>query len=429
MPYAVVGVDHTICPISVREPMVLDNQSGIGFLEELKRHRGVEEAVLLSTCARTEVYLWTEGDSDRPRQVATGVLARMNPACLDFIVHRDDSSAVRHAFRVTSGLESQVLGEFEITGQVRAAIQMARMQGSLGTRLDSLFQAAVACSRRLRRETSLGKVEASAAATAAHIYRADHELAKSAVLVVGSGRVARMMASEFHGAHRLVVAARTPSRARALADRLGVESMELSQAIGHLSEFEVACFATRSRRPLLGKREVEAAAPLVIFDVSIPRNVEPEVGEIDGVTLHNVDAVTSTGAPSDPAGSNLVESVLESEVHDFVSRESYREVAPIIAALRAHVDQVRQQELERLRTRLDSFDPSQRSAVEVLTQRLIDRMFHHLVIRLKLASLTDPELIKAADFFFAHGDDTVFPSVVEQPLDTVVAISDVPGSR
>jgi glutamyl-tRNA reductase len=409
MPIAIAGVDHTTCPVSVREPMALDGHGETLVLRELHGNVAIDEAVLLSTCARTEIYVSSEEHVETALASAAAILERMNPACSAYVWTRDGADAIRHAFRVSAGLESQVVGEAEITGQVRASVQLARSHGMLGRNLDDLFRAAIACSRRLRRETSLGDSDASVASAAASLLREKHELARSSVLIIGSGKVARMLATEFLGAKRLVVAARTPAGAATLAERLHISSMTLPAAIDQLGDFDVVCCATRSRHPLLSKSDAERAAPIVIFDVSVPRNVDPAGASVPGITLYDIDAVRPAGAIP-VTGTSLIESIVDAEVHDYVSRQSHREVGPIIAALRAHVDQVRTQEIARLGAKLDTLDQAQRAMVESLTQRLIDRMFHHLVVRLKLAALTDPDLIRAADFFFAHGEDTLFPT-------------------
>lgn len=409
MSFSVVGVDHTTCPVSIREPVTLAAQHEGALLVRLLHHPSIDEAVLLSTCGRTEVYLWSQSDVDSAAQYAGAVLTQLNPECQRFLTTRRDVDTIRHAFRVTSGLESQVIGEFEITGQVRAAVRQAGARGSLGGNLDRLFRAAVACSRRLRKETDLGTFDVSVASTAAAIFRRDHSMENASVLVLGTGRIARLLLSEFQDASRVVVAGRTEATATALAARVGVEHMGIATAIASIAAFDVVCCATRSRKPLLSKADIAGSGRLVIFDVSIPRNVEPQAGDIPGVTLYDVDAVIPAGATRLSASSERVSSIVEAEVHDFSGHASIREIGPIISALRQHVDRVREQELERVRTSLQKLDAPQLSAVETMTQRLIDRMFHHLVIRLRLAALTDPDLIRAADFFFAHGDDSLFP--------------------
>jgi glutamyl-tRNA reductase len=191
--------------------------------------------------------------------------------------------------------------------------------------------------------------------------------------------------------------------------------MDMQNALDRLREFDVVCCATRSSVPLLTRRDVETAAPLLIFDVSVPRNVDPAAGEVPGVALYDIDAIRPAPARSD-AALTLIDSIIDAELHDYFARAGSRDIAPIIASLRRHVDRVREQEVERISGKLAGLDAPERAAVESLTQRLIDRMFHHLVVRLKLAALTDPELVRAADFFFAHGEDALFPLRAETEI-------------
>ena len=409
MSLVVVGVDHSTCPVSIREPMALEGPADARLMRTLMTQPSIDEAAVVSTCARIETYLWSASDSETAAGVASEALTRLNPDSAPFVKIRTDNEAVAHAFRVTAGLESQIIGETEITGQVRIAVQHARTHGSLGPNLQELFRAALACSRRLRRETALGATGASVAAAVATIFRQSQHPTSPAVLILGSGKIAHMLVDEFAGLGRVVIAARNPASAAAIASRADIESLNLSEAIETLPNFDVVCCATRSRAPLLTVEDVQAAAPITVFDVSVPRNVDPHAAAIAGVTLYDVDAV-SPDVDRRTQGAQLIESILAAEVHDYTSRGAMQEVGPIIAALREHVDHVRAQELERLQSKLDSLDPAQRAVIETMTQRLIDRMFHHLVTRLKLAALTDPDLIKAADFFFAHGEDSLFPT-------------------
>jgi glutamyl-tRNA reductase len=407
MPVALVGVDHTTCPVSVRESLVVSRDQEIHLLKHLSSSSVIDEVLILSTCARTEVYVVTDYPGDA-RSVVCDSLESLNPEARGSIVFRTESEAVEHLFRVTGGLESQIVGEYEIAGQVRTAVQSARAAGTVGPELDTLFQAAIRCSRRLRRESDLGRLDLSVAGATVSLVRQSREIGNASVLILGSGKVARLLAQEFQGARRLVIGNRNTAAAQSLASRFDGDSMTFEEAVQRLGEFDVVCCATRSRDPVLKVDDVRKAAPLEIYDLSLPRNVEVAAGQLPGVVLHDVDAVSP--APSIRSeDADLIESIVESEVHDYMSRQSIRMVAPIISALRAHVDHVRAVETARIGPRLQKMEPGEIAAVEELTGRLIDRMFHHLVVRLKLAALTDPELIKAAEFFFAHGEDSVFP--------------------
>ncbi len=388
--------------------MVVAPESLPDVLTDLTSRSGVEEAALLSTCARTEIYL-SATTTDEGIEAGMAILLGLNPESRQFIVVREEREAALHIFRVASGMESQVIGEQEIAGQVRTAMQQARHAGSLGPELDALFRSAIQCSRRLKRETNLGRVNVSVAAAAGVIARSQLDIPDSSILIIGAGRVANLLAAEFEDAKVLVIANRTAQVAQGIAAAHGGSVLPLKPALSSLSRFDVVCCATRSRTPVLTEEQLREAGPTLIFDLSVPRNVEPEASSIPNISVFDVDAVQAPSSLEEREDA-IAESIVEGEVHDYMSRRSMREVAPIIRALKNHVDLVRRAELERVGRRLEGMDPAQQRMVEELTQRLIDRMFHHLVVRLKLAALTDPELVRAAEFFFAHGPDSLFPS-------------------
>ncbi len=412
MPLVQVGVDHTTCPVSVRESMVLSPEHELSLLGHLISSSVIDEVLVLSTCARTEVYVTTEHPDDA-KSVVRDSLESLNPEARAAISFRTEAEVVKHLFRVAAGLESQIVGEYEIAGQVRAAAQAARAAETMGPELDGLLRAAVHCSRRLRSETDLGRLDLSVAGAAVSLLRESRDIADSAVLIIGAGKIARLLAQEFHPAGRLTISNRNAQAAQALASRFQADALPFDEAVNRLDEFDVVCCATRSREPILTSEQIRRATPIVIFDLSLPRNVEVSAGLLPGVELHDVDAV-SPGLTIGSESAELVESVVDSEVRDYMGRRTIRLVAPIIASLRAHVDHVRAVETARIGPKLQHMDARERAAVEELTGRLIDRMFHHLVVRLKLAALTDADLIKAAEFFFAHGESTVFPAAPDE---------------
>ena len=203
------------------------------------------------------------------------------------------------------------------------------------------------------------------------------------------------------------MASRTLSSLDSFSASNKATTMDLADALKSLQQFDVVICATRSRKALVEVKDLRRATPLVVFDLSIPRNVAVPKKRIPGLTIFDIDTVTSANDPSED--SSLIESVLEGEIREFLGNQSARAGGPIIAALRDHVERVRLTELQRVRMQLASMDSSQREAVETMTGRMIDQMFHHLVVRLRLAAITDPDLIKAAEFFFAHGKDSIFP--------------------
>ena len=402
MRFAVVGVEHRTCPVPIREKLALNGPQSDEALMRLAGLPSIDETLLISTCARTEAFVWSDGDLDLAIAESAQYLAGLHPPAIEYIRELRGREAVRHAFRVTSGLESQIVGEQEVTGQVRAAYHRASELGTIGSNLDSLFQAAIACSRRLRKETPLADFEATLADSTVQMASRYRSVDASDVLIVGRGKIARMLLKSFAGARSVTIASASSAGP-------ATESMSLTDALSDLSRFQIVCCATRTTLPILDQSHLAASADLLVFDLGMPRNVDSSVAEHTGVQLIDVDDVTSSMGGTNSTGRTLIDSVLDSEVRDYVGRLTLREVGPIIEGLRAHVDAVRDQEIARVQPALKGLEPAQRAAVETLVQRMIDRMFHHLVVRLKLASLSDPELIRAAEFLFAHGEDSLFP--------------------
>jgi glutamyl-tRNA reductase len=417
MPFLATGVEHKTAPLSVRERIALEADR---IATSLHGQAGIEEVAVLSTCNRTEIYLYTE-ESDRAAEAAREAL-HADTASAHYIQRWDDLDAVRHLFRVASGIESQVLGESQILGQVRATHETAQREGTIGTNLHHLFRTAISCARRARAESRLGHTDRSIGAEAVRIAETEMGTLEGArVLLVGGGEVIRLAAAELQGKHlaALHIANRTHSVAQQIAGEFGGTAVPAESMAGLLSSVDVVITATASHDHLLTAGDIPTLhRPLHILDLAIPRDVDPAAGSIPNVRLHDLDSLLPGGTEAqwreDVAG---MESVIEAELKDFEGWMLTRRVVPVISSLRAHVEAVSEAELRRVAPQLEGLDERERAAVESLTQRLIDKMFHHLVIRLRLAAQTDPKLVEAAEFFFLHGEGGLFEHAAEQLKD------------
>src|SRR5579872_169010 len=243
MQFAVVGVEHQRCPVEIREPMALEGHAEGLALEFLGGVPAVDECVVVSTCARTELYLWG-ADPAQAVAEANDYLLRLNPLAAPYIQTRRGEAAVGHLFRVASGLESQIVGEDEVAGQVRRSVQLSRDHELLGPNLGPLFQAAIACSRRVRRETAPAHANVAAAALA--LCERFKPLEQSNVLVIGSGKIARLLAGELSGAHGVTFASRHPASLLELIGETGAKVVALDEALAGIDTFDVILTATRS---------------------------------------------------------------------------------------------------------------------------------------------------------------------------------------
>lgn len=299
---------------------------------------------------------------------------------------------------------------------------MAQELGTIGPNLHALFRSAISCARQARAGTVLGRVNLSVGTEAVHTAAsALGGLQGRKVLVVGGGEIARRVAEELkHHQATLWIANRTPSVAVDLASRVGGRPAALSDIPRLLPHVDLVLTATAARHYIFAVEDIPARDDVLhIFDLAIPRDVDPAVAALSGVALHDLDSLLPPEVTeqweTDIRG---MEAIIAAEVQEFMSWTLTRRVVPIIANLRSHVEAVSRQELKRVAPQLSDLTERERAAVESLTQRLIDKMFHHLVTRLRLAAQTDSDLVDAAAFFFLHGEGGLFEHAANSAVES-----------
>lgn len=421
MPFLAVGIEHKTAPLEVRERLALDTDGVALANATLAADSLIDEVVILSTCNRTELYLFVEA-LEEAAEVARSFLTRVDPSLREYVQTWREMDAVEHLFRVASGLESQIPGESQIVSQVSGALELAQTAGTIGPNLHSLFRSSVSCARRARAGTALGHVNASVGSEAVHLAESVlGSLRDRAVLVIGAGEVSRLVGEELRARHiaHLYFANRTASVAVELAAQLGGSPAVLTD-IARLAPLVDAIFtATSSGEYVLTPEDLPDSSarsnrPLHIFDLAIPRDVDPSVAELPGIMLHDLDdLLPATVGETWNEDVRTIESVIAGEVQEFTAWYHTRRVAPVIASLRSHVEAVQRQELKRIAPQIKDLTDRERAAVESMGQRLVDKMFHHLVLRLRLAAQTDPALVDAAEFFFLHGEGGLFDHAAE----------------
>lgn len=421
MPFLAVGVEHKTAPLDVRERLALDS-TGVALANTtLANNPLIDEVAILSTCNRTELYLFVEAVEDGA-EAARAFLTQADPLWREYVQTWREMDAVEHLFRVSSGLESQIPGESQIVSQVSAALEIAQTGGTVGANLHSLFRSSVSCARRARAGTTLGRVSTSVGSEAVRTAElAVDGLQGRAVLVIGGGEVSRLVADELRQRHvgHVYIANRTASVAIELAAQVGGTPAGLSDIERLAPLMDVIFSATTSGEYMLTSENVQGTGgrpkgSLHIFDLAMPRDVDPSVAEVPGVKLHDLDDLLPT--PTGEAWNEdvrVIESVIAAEVQEFTAWYHTRRVAPVIASLRSHVEAVQRQELKRIAPQIKDLTDRERAAVESMGQRLVDKMFHHLVLRLRLAAQTDPVLVDAAEFFFLHGEGGLFEHAAE----------------
>ncbi len=380
-----LGLNHQTAPLAVRERVVFHVERVRDALLELKRGMA-REAAILSTCNRTELYVAGEAPEALARWLAQ--YHHLQPDGLEpYLYTLPSEQAVRHAFRVASGLDSMVLGEPQILGQMKEAARTAESAGTLGTVLHKLFQRSFAVAKEVRSTTQVGAASVSMAAAAVKLAaRIFPSLKDQNVLFIGAGEMIELVATHFaaQAPARITIANRTLERAERLASRFNARALELRTLADQLHEHDIVVSCTASSLPILGKGLLERALrarrrrPIFMVDLAVPRDIEPEVAELDDVFLYTVDdlaSIVSANLDSRRSAVEQAEAIIDTQVGQFMHWMRLREGAPLIRALRDHADAARREELERaLKALQRGEDPA--VVLESLSRTLTNKLLH-----------------------------------------------------
>jgi glutamyl-tRNA reductase len=372
-----VGVSHHHAPLEVRERLYLhDGQAG-----ELAAE--LEDAVVLSTCNRTEVYL-AGGDPEHVREE----LEQRSGLRLEGLLARwDEGEAVAHLFRVAAGLDSLVPGESQILGQVREAYESARTRGATGTLLNRLFEDALRAGKRVRTEARLHELPESVAASAVDLAARElGTLGGRRALLFGAGKMSELAARDLQArGAEVVVSSRTLESAQDLAERVGGRAAAFDAVAVELPDADLVISATRCPFPILHAEAVRPREkPLVLVDVAVPRDLDPAIGELDGCTLFDIDAL-GEGLVGREEDVREAEAIVAEEAARFADWRRSRDAADAIRDLRARAEEIRSEELARVGGRLAELSPRERETVETLTAQIVNKLLHAPTVRAKEA--------------------------------------------
>ena len=393
MSVVVIGLNHRTVPIELLERFAVSADALGKALHDLCGRSNIAEAVVLSTCNRTEVYAVADRFHPAYGDIRDFLcdLSQLAPEDLTEHLYSDhDHGAVRHLFSVAAGLESTVLGESEILGQVRTAWERAQAEGASRASLNLLFRHAVEVGKRARTETAIGRSTASVSHAAVEMARERlGTLAGRTVLVVGAGEMGEgiVVALAAAGTGEVLVANRTLARAEELADRVGGSAISLDAVAAALPFADVVLTSTGAG--LLVTEETVPSRdgrPLMVIDIAVPRDVAAGVGLMPDVTLLDLDDLrewAARGRAERQGEVAAVQSIIGDEVQRFADVVEARQVAPLISQLHDYAEQVRLGELIRFASRLDGLDDRQRSAVEAMTRGLVAKLLHAPSVRLK----------------------------------------------
>jgi glutamyl-tRNA reductase len=380
------GINHETAPLSLREQVVFHAENMVQALRDLVDRHPVEEAAIISTCNRTEVYCHTQEPGQAMHWLAD--YHKVKTQHLEPYLYKfPQEGAVKHAFRVASGLDSMVLGEPQILGQFKDAVRTADEAGTLGVLLNKLFQRTFSVAKTVRSETEIGASTVSMASAAVRLAeRIYPSIAEQSALFVGAGEMIELTATHFAAQHprHLTFANRTLERAQHLAERFRGRAITLNELAMQLAVHDIIVSCTASTLPIIGKGLIESALrarkhrPFLIIDLAVPRDVEAEVGALDDVFLYTVDDlgnIAREGLDVRESAVAQAEAIIETQVGDFMQWLDNRELVPAIRALRDDAERARRHEVERALRRLARGDAAQ-NVLEQLSYALTNKLLH-----------------------------------------------------
>ncbi|HEY5173764.1 MAG TPA: glutamyl-tRNA reductase [Acidimicrobiia bacterium] len=403
MSLVVVGLNHRTVPVELLERMTVPEERLAKALHDLAAREHLLEVVLLSTCNRTEIYARCTHFHAAVGDVRDFLAAHSGADPDEFADHLYtyyDEAAVAHLFSVAAGLDSMIVGESEILGQVRDAWQTAVREETAPQLLSRMFKHAVESGKRVRTETGISRHPVSIPSAAVAV-AAEHlgDLDGARVLVIGAGQMGSGLASTLRsrGVAEVFVANRTMERAERLADAIGARAIPLADIADTLVDTDVLLTSTASSEVLVERAMVEMVMacrdgrPLLIVDVALPRDVDPGVGDVADVTLLDLDDLkeyAQRSAERRRGEIGKVRAILAAEIERYRAERAAREVGPLVTALRDLAEDARRGELERFRAKLAKLDPDTRDLVDAITQGLVNKLLHEPTVRVKDAAGT-----------------------------------------
>jgi glutamyl-tRNA reductase len=396
-----LGISHKTAPVALRERLAFTEAEGVEFALEALSGEQIREAVVISTCNRSEIYL-VVGDPVQAESEVLGMMARranIRPTELaEAIYSPRNCDAARHLYRVTSSLESMIVGEAEIQGQVRRAHEAAMKAGCTGPLTNRLFAAALTTGKRVRSETAIGSSRVSVPSVAVDLARGLlGELEQRHVVILGAGETSELTARALaeQGAGTIFVANRHADRAISLAQRFGGSVVGLDKLPDQLLVADIVLSSTSSPHPIVGREELELVMakrqgrPLLLIDIAVPRDIEPGCGELEGVTLYDIDDLQASAAQNlslrEDETPRALE-IVEDEIRRFARWLGQLEALPTVSALREHGNTIVDQVLAENSSRWESASPRDLARVEAVARAVMSRLLHEPTIRLRSLS-------------------------------------------
>jgi glutamyl-tRNA reductase len=398
MSFHLIGVNHKSAPVEVRERLAIPDSRLPDALKRFAHHPGVDEGLILSTCNRVELLAQTRNGGADLRAFLRDYF-HLDDSTLDpHLYEYRDQAAVRHLFRVASSLDSMVLGEAQILGQVKEAYATARAVGAVHSHLNQLLTRAFAVAKRVRSETEVGSSAVSVASVAVELAKKIFgSLNGKHVYLVGAGKMSELAARRLmaHGAASIFVANRTYDRAIQLAHKFNGQAIEFSRLHDTCDRGDIVITSTGSPHAIFRREHGELFLsrrknrPMFFIDIAVPRDVDPEMNKLDGIFVYDIDDLQQAVAShvSDrQKEAELADNIIDVEVERFHARLQTLEVVPTIVSLQDHLETIRQAEIDRVRGRLGPLSAEQELAVDALTRGIVNKIMHTPISTLKTAA-------------------------------------------
>lgn len=400
-----IGISHKTAPVALRERLALSENQAVAMLRDLQDRAEIHEAMAISTCNRTELY-FVVSDPVEAETLALGELTRhagIRPTQLveRLYTHRGEAM-VKHLMRVTAGLDSMVIGETEVLGQVKRAYELALGAGVTGPVINRLFRDAIAAAKRAHSETGVGSLKTSVSSAAVELARdtIGHDLADQHTLVIGAGGNGELTAKALSnaGVHTVFVANRHYDRAIGVAERYGGEAVRMDHLPDELIKADIVLSSTGSPHTLIDAEAIEEVMrrregrPLLMIDIAVPRDIDPDVGAIDGVTYFDMDDLQRAidrNLNVRRVEASKAESIIAEEHDRFDRWMTSLDVLPTVAALRQRAEQIAEQVVAENRTKFEGLTEADHERIDAMVRSIVSRVLHEPTLRLKRASGAD----------------------------------------
>ncbi|HYG99218.1 MAG TPA: glutamyl-tRNA reductase [Terriglobales bacterium] len=398
MNFLLTGVNHKSAPVNVRERFAIPEKRLPEAVQRFAEHPGIEEALIVSTCNRVEfVARTTNGTADLHGFLAE-YFQMSRTEFENYLYDYREDEAIRHIFRVASSLDSMVVGEPQILGQVKEAYAVARAVGAVHSQLDALFTRSFAVAKKVRNETAIGTSAVSVASVAVDLAKKIFgSLAGRHVYMVGAGKMIELAARHLlaHGAGSIFVANRTHERARALAAKFNGQAIRFEELYDTVDKADIVITSTGAPHAIFRREHGEKFLkqrrnrPMFFIDIAVPRDVDPAMNELDGIFVYDIDdlqQVVSANLADRSQEARRAQQLIDEEVERFTARLQTLDVVPTIVSLQEQLETIRQAEIDRVRGRLGNLTPEQEMAVEALSRGIINKIMHTPITTLKTAA-------------------------------------------